>query len=80
MGNARIMRNRITNCFIGLSSQPGLGGPTYFIRNVMYNLINTPFKLARGSQGDIVLHNTVVKVGDGFMVGHNPSRSSSATT
>lgn len=73
-GNTRIMRNRITNCFIGLSSQPGLGGPSYFIRNVIYNLINTPFKLARGSTGDLVLHNTVVKVGDGFMVAHNPSR------
>jgi hypothetical protein len=72
-GNTRIMRNRITNCFISLSSQPGLGGPSYFIRNVMYNVINTPFKLARGSKGDVVLHNTVVKVGDGFMVGHNPS-------
>ena len=32
--NCRIMRNRLTNCFVGLSSQPGLGGPTYFIRNV----------------------------------------------
>ncbi len=72
-GNTRIMRNRITNCFISLSSQPGLGGPSYFIRNVMYNTINTPFKLARGSKGDVVLHNTVVKVGDGFLVGHNPS-------
>ncbi len=72
-GNARIMRNRIANCFISLSSQPGLGGPCYFIRNVMYNTINVPFKLARGSKGDVVLHNTVVKAGDGFMIGHNPS-------
>jgi len=72
-GNCRIMRNRITNCFMGLSSQPGLGGPTYFIRNVMYNIINCPFKLSRGSRGDVILHNTVVKVGAGFMVVHNPS-------
>jgi len=72
-GNTRIMRNRITNCFISLSSQPGLGGPSYFLRNVMYNTINVPFKLARGSRGDVILHNTVVKSGDGFMVGHNPS-------
>jgi len=50
--HARIMRNRITNCFIGLSSQPGLAGRPIFIRNVIYNLINTPFKLARGSTGD----------------------------
>jgi hypothetical protein len=64
MGNCRIMRNRITNCFVGLSSQPGLGGPTYFIRNVMYNLTYVPYKLHNGSQGDVVLHNTVVKTGD----------------
>ncbi|MBN2287883.1 MAG: right-handed parallel beta-helix repeat-containing protein [Candidatus Glassbacteria bacterium] len=73
MGNCRIMRNRLTNCFIPLSSQPGLGGPAYFIRNVMYNVINTIYKLSRSSKGDVVLHNTAVKVGDGFMVSHNPS-------
>ena len=27
LSNCRIMRNRITNCFVGISSQPGLGGP-----------------------------------------------------
>ncbi|MCE5272581.1 T9SS type A sorting domain-containing protein [bacterium] len=72
-GNCRIMDNRITNCFMGLSSQPGLGGPTYFIRNVMYNIIDCPFKLARYSKGDVVLHNTVVKVGSGLRVIHNPT-------
>jgi hypothetical protein len=65
-GNCRIVRNRLTNCFIGLSSQPGLGGPTYFIRNVLYNITYMPFKLYRFSQGDVCLHNTVVKVGDGM--------------
>jgi hypothetical protein len=64
--NCRIMRNRLTNCFVGLSSQPGFGGPTYFIRNVMYNLTYAPFKLHRFSKGDVVLHNTVVKAGDGM--------------
>jgi len=73
MGNCRIMRNRITNCGIGLSSQPGLGGPTYFIRNVLYNVLLCTFKLSRSSKGDVVLHNTVIKVGDGFSVVHNPS-------
>ena len=72
MDNCRIMRNRITNCTMGLSSQPGLGGPTYFIRNVMYNLTHSPFKLSRGSRGDVLLHNTVLKVGDGYRVVHNP--------
>jgi hypothetical protein len=64
--NCRIYNNRITNCFVGLSSQPGLGGPNYFFRNVMYNLTHGAFKLKRFSQGDVVMHNTVVKVGDGL--------------
>ncbi len=72
MGNCRIMRNRLTNCFMGLSSQPSLGGPTYFIRNVMYNIIDCPYKLSRHSQGDVILHNTVVKVGDGLRIIHDP--------
>jgi hypothetical protein len=72
MGNCRIMRNRITNCFVGVSSQPGLGGPTYFIRNVMYNLITAPFKLMRNSLGDVLFHNTVVKVGNGFAADGGP--------
>jgi hypothetical protein len=66
MANCRIVRNRLTSCFTGLSSQPGLGGPTYFIRSVMYGLTYAPFKLHRYSQGDVCLHNTVVKVGDGM--------------
>ena len=68
--NCRIMRNRITNCGMGLSSQPGLGGPNYFIRNVMYNLAGAPFKLERHSVGNIFLHNTCVKCGDGFIAPH----------
>ncbi|MEA1996789.1 MAG: right-handed parallel beta-helix repeat-containing protein, partial [Gemmatimonadota bacterium] len=72
-GNCRVMRNRMTNCFMGLSSQPGLGGPTYFIRNVMYNIIYSPFKLSRSSKGDVVLNNTVVKVGAGLRIVHDPS-------
>jgi len=64
--NCRIYRNRLTNCYVGLSSQPGLGGPNYFMRNVMYNAVHAAFKLKRFSQGDVVLHNTVVKVGTGL--------------
>ena len=62
--NCRIIGNRLTNVFMGVSSQPGLGGPTYFIRNVMYNVVYSPFKLHNGSVGDVALHNTVVKSGD----------------
>ncbi|MGH9719302.1 MAG: right-handed parallel beta-helix repeat-containing protein [Bryobacteraceae bacterium] len=64
--NCRIMRNRITNSFVGVSSQPGLGGPVYFLRNAMYNLTYVPFKLHRRSVGDVIAHNTAVKAGDGF--------------
>jgi hypothetical protein len=32
----------------------------------MYGLTYVPFKLHRGSRGDVFLHNTVVKVGDGM--------------
>lgn len=64
--NCRILRNRITNCYVGLSAQPSLGGPNYFIRNVMYNVIHAAFKLKRQSTGDVVLHNTVVKAGTGL--------------
>ncbi len=66
MGNARIMRNRITNSFIGISGQPTLGGPAYYIRNVMYNLAHIPFKLYRGSVGDVAFHNTSISSGDAF--------------
>jgi hypothetical protein len=66
--NCRIMRNRVSNAFMGLSSQPGIGGPTYFIRNALYNVILEAFKLHNGSSGDVILHNTVVKSGDAFGV------------
>ncbi len=70
MNNCRIMHNRLTNCGMGLSSQPGLGGPTYFIRNVMYNISMAPFKLERLSYGNLFLHNTVVKAGNGLFEHH----------
>ncbi len=70
MNNCRIMNNRITNCGMGLSSQPGLGGPVYFIRNVMYNIAMAPFKLERKSYGNLFIHNTVVKSGDGLFAPH----------
>ena len=66
--NCRIMRNRLTDNFVALSSQPSLGGPTYFIRNAVYNVAYVAFKLYRTSYGDVLLHNTVVKNGDGFGV------------
>jgi hypothetical protein len=66
--NCRVMRNRATDSFVAFSSQPGLGGPTYFIRNAAYNVAHVAFKLYRTSYGDVVLHNTIVKSGDGLGV------------
>lgn len=67
-GNCRVMRNRLTNCFMGISSQPGLGGPLYVVRNVLYNVVFEAFKLHNATYGDVLLHNTVVKAGDAFSV------------
>lgn len=64
--NCRILRNQLTNTFIAMSSQPSLGGPVYFIRNHAYNVLHIPFKLYRSSEGDVILHNTIVKSGDGL--------------
>jgi hypothetical protein len=62
--NCRIVGNRLVNTFIAFSAQPSLGGPTWFVRNVAYNVVHVPFKLYRGSSGDVLLHNTIVKHGD----------------
>ncbi len=66
MGNVRVVRNRVKNCFDGLSSQPDLGGPTYYLRNTLFNVLYTPFKFHNGTVGDQVFHNTVLKNGDAF--------------
>lgn len=62
--NCRTVRNRVHNTFISLSSQPGLGGPNYFVRNVITNAVLVAIKPLRGSVGDVLLHNTIVKTGD----------------
>ncbi|HEX2735223.1 MAG TPA: right-handed parallel beta-helix repeat-containing protein [Polyangiaceae bacterium] len=62
--DCRIVGNRLTNVFMGISSQPGLGGPLYIVRNAIYSAILSAFKLQRGSVGDVLLHNTVIKSGD----------------
>lgn len=61
--NVRAFRNRITNCFEGISTQPLYGGPAYIFRNAMYNLEYTPFKMHNRSVGGLYFHNTVVKTG-----------------
>lgn len=68
IANNRIYRNVILNSCVGLSSQPGLGGPNYFFENVLYNTPFCSFKLNRGSAGDILINNTVIKSGDAMTV------------
>ncbi|MCC6831441.1 MAG: right-handed parallel beta-helix repeat-containing protein [Thermoleophilia bacterium] len=66
--DCRITHNRLTDVFVALSSQPGLGGPTYFVRNSAFNVTHVVFKPYRGSTGDVLLNNTAVKTGDAFGV------------
>ncbi|MHC4116947.1 MAG: right-handed parallel beta-helix repeat-containing protein [Planctomycetota bacterium] len=63
MSNCRILRNRFTNCHRGISAGPGMGGPLYIMRNVMYNLLTHPFDTNRACSGAVVMHNTSVKTG-----------------
>lgn len=66
--NCRTIENRLTNTFIALSAQPTLGGPNYFARNTVFNVILSAFKLQRSSVGDVLWHNTIIKNGDAFGV------------
>lgn len=47
---------------------PSLGGPTWFVRNVLFNVAYQAFKPQRGSIGDRWLHNTLIKSGDAMGV------------
>jgi hypothetical protein len=58
--NIRVFENRIINIHTGLSAQPHLGGPLYFIRNVIYNATYAPFKLHNYPSGLVLYHNTAV--------------------
>lgn len=61
--NVRAFRNRLTNCFQGISTQPIYGGPAYILRNALYNLEMETFKLHNRPAGVIAYHNTSVKAG-----------------
>ncbi len=66
--NVRVFRNRITNCFSGISLQPAHGGPVYIFRNLLFNLEYTPFKLHNETAGAVIFHNTSVKFGTPFAI------------
>lgn len=59
--NIRVMRNRCFNAPLGaMSPQPVLGGPAYFIRNVVYNAWWGPVKIHADPSGVYYLNNTYV--------------------
>ena len=66
--NVRVFRNRISNCFAGISFQPVLGGPVYVFRNAIYNVQYSPFKLHNDTSGILLLHNTSVRHGIPFRI------------
>ncbi len=59
--NIRVLRNRCFNAPLGaMSPQPILGGPAYFIRNVVYNAWWGPVKIHADPSGVYYLNNTYV--------------------
>lgn len=66
--NVRVFRNRITNCFAGVSAQPAHGGPLYVFRNAMVNLEYSPVKLHNDTAGVLIIHNTSVRAGRAFVI------------
>ena len=59
--NVRVMRNRCFNAPLGaMSPQPVLGGPVYFIRNVVYNAWWGPVKIHADPSGVYYLNNTYI--------------------
>ena len=60
MHNIRVLRNRCFNqAHRSLSTQPVLGGPAYFIRNIVYHAPEGgSVKFTANSAGILAYHNT----------------------
>jgi hypothetical protein len=59
MYNIRVLRNRCINMGEqALSMEPLLGGPAYFVRNVVYNSPSSGVKFSGSPSGGVFLHNT----------------------
>jgi len=65
--NTRAFRNRFTNCLKAFSCQPVFGGPSYFLRNEIYNCTSSPYKLHVDPSGMVILHNTSWSAARGFV-------------
>lgn len=60
MHNIRVMRNMLINSASHpMSTQPSVGGPIYFIRNIVYNAPGGSTRATAGSPGVFFYNNTV---------------------
>jgi hypothetical protein len=64
-GNVRLFGNRFTNVFTAVSIQPVYGGPTYVLRNQVFNVADEQVKLKSVGGtiepvGALIYHNTFV--------------------
>jgi hypothetical protein len=60
MHNIRVMRNVLINSASHpMSTQPSVGGPIYFIRNIVYHAPGGSTRASANSPGVIYYHNTV---------------------
>jgi len=61
MHNVRVMRNMLINSASHpMSTQPSLGGPVYFVRNVVYHAPGGSTRLTAGSPGVLFYNNTIL--------------------
>ena len=61
MHNVRVMRNVMLNSAShAFCSQPSIGGPTYWIRNIAYHLPGGSTRLTGGSAGVLFYNNTIL--------------------
>jgi hypothetical protein len=60
MHNIRLMRNVLINSASHpMSTQPSVGGPIYWIRNIVYHAPGGSTRMTAGSPGVMFYHNTV---------------------
>ena len=61
MHNIRVMRNMLINSASHpMSTQPGVGGPIYFVRNIAYHAPGGSTRLTNGSAGVLFYNNTIL--------------------
>jgi hypothetical protein len=61
MHNIRVMRNMLINSASHpMSTQPSVGGPIYFIRNIVFNAPGGSTRLTAGSPGVFFYNNTIL--------------------